>query len=418
MEGAVGNTRERQRRLPFARLSGEQWERLFDAAALATLILFLLYIGVDVYLFHGVDFRGYYAAARAVLEGGDPYDYRVVSKVLLRVTGEMGNNPYYYPPWFCLMTVPLALLPYQTARLVWIALNMVFYWVGARIALDVLGWPLRGWRRWLVVLSGAYLFFWLSMRPEQVGTFLFLMAVLSLWGYQRDMPWLAGAALALTLTKPNVAWLAAPCVGLYYLRHQRRAAWWALGLLALLLVVSTLILPGWYTHLTEPGFGAGLTQELDGPDRVKSDRLNTVLSDWLRTWQIRTDGAVYWTIWSLLAVGSALTLWLAWRNVADETYFTSLVWGVSLLLTFYALQYDYPPLLLALFWVYRAWPNAHAWRQWASGACLVLAFSVLLWERPIYDGYWILLGVLAALLLLNEDVWHWPRRKEAHVTPG
>ena len=415
MDGVVGDTREQKRHLPFSGLNGEQWERLFNAASLATLILFMLYIGVEVYLFHGVDFRGYYAAARAVLEGGDPYDYRVVSEVLLRVTGEMGNNPYYYPPWFCLMMVPLALFPYQTARLIWIALNLVVYWVGAQIGLDVLGWALRGWRRWLVVFGGAYLFFWLSIRSEQVGTFLFLMTVLSLWGYRHNRPWLAGAALALLVTKPNVAWLTAPLVGWFYLWHQRRAAWWAVGVLVALLLISTLILPGWYMHFREPGFGAGLTQELDGPDRIKSGRLNTVLSDWLRTWQIGTDGAGYWTIWSLLAAGSALTLWLAWRNVTDDAYLMSLVWGVGLLLTFYALQYDYPPLLLALFWICRAWPGALPWQRWASGACLALAFSVPLWEHPIYDGYWILLGVLAALLLLNGDLWHWPRREEAHV---
>jgi hypothetical protein len=415
MDGAVDNMRKRPSRLPFSGLSGEQWERLFDAAALAVLILFLLYIGVEVYLFYGVDFRGYYAAARAVLEGEDPYDYGVVSQILLRVTGEMGNNPYYYPPWFCLMMVPLALLPFQTARLIWIALNLIFYWVGARVALDVLKWKLTGWRRWLVMLSGAYLFFWLSMRSEQIGTFLFLMTVLSLWGYQHDRPWMAGAALALIVTKPNVAWLTAPFLGLFLLRHQRRAAWWALGILAVLLVVSTLILPGWYTHFTEPGFGEGLTQELDGPDRIKSGRLNTVLSDWLRTWQIRTDGAAYWTVWSLLAVGSALVLWLAWRNVPDAAYLMSLSWGVGLLLTFYALQYDYPPLLLALFWVYRAWSSARPWQRWASGVALVLAFSVPLWEHPIYDGYWILMGVLAALLLMNRELWHCPGRKESRV---
>jgi hypothetical protein len=374
------------------------------------LILVMLYIGVEVYLFYGVDFRGYYAAARAVLAGEDPYDYRVVSAVLLEVTGEMGNNPYYYPPWFCLMMIPLALLPYSIARMAWIALNLVFYWIGAQIALDVLGWKLCGWRRWLVMLSGAYLFFWLSIRSEQVGTFLFLMSVLSLWAYQRDKPWLAGAALALLVTKPNVVWLTALFFGLFYLRRQRRAAWWALGVLVALLAISTLILPGWYRHFTEPGFGAGLTQELDGPDRVKSGRLNTVLSDWLRTWQIRTDGVVYWAAWSLLAAGSAVVLWLAWCRVEDEAYLMSLVGGVGLLLTFYALQYDYPPLLLALFWIYRAWSRAPPWRRWVSAACLALAFSVPLWEHPIYDGYWILLGMLASLLLLNEALWR-PRRE-------
>ena len=120
-------------------------------------------------------------------------------------------------------------------------------------------------------------------------------------------------------------------------------------------------------------------------------------------------------IWGLLAAGSTLLLWLAWHNVEQETYVMALVSALGLLITPYALQYDYPPLLLALFWVYRAWSGARPWQRWASGVALVLAFSVPLWEHPIYDGYWILMGVLAALLLLSRDLWHWPRRKESPV---
>jgi hypothetical protein len=399
------------RRLPLVGLERAQWRRLYDFAALTALILFLLYIWIEVYVWHGVDFRGYYAAARVALDGGDPYDYRIVSQVLLEMTGDMGNNPYYYPPWFCLAMMPFVLLPFQTGRVVWIGLNVLLFWFGSQLAFDVLDWQIRGWRRWLVILSAAYLLFWLSMRSEQLGTALFFLAVLSLWGYRRRKPWLAGITLALLCTKPNVTWLLVPCLGVFYLKYQRNAAWWAVGTLLGLLVVSTIVFPGWYLHLTEPGFGAGLTIELDGPDRVRSGRLNTVLRDWLKPWAV--DEWLYWAIWGSLVVGSAAAMWLAWRNVRDAPYWVSLSAAVGLLVTFYALQYDYPPLILALFWSWHALPKAPKVARWVAGTILAFVLSVPLWEHPVYEGYWILLGVLATLLLLNRDLWRWPWTAEA-----
>ena len=114
----------------FVRLDRAQWRRLLDFAAGVAFVVFLVYIGIEAYLAYGVDFRGYYAAARVVLNGGDPYDYGQVSQILLDVTGEMGNNPYYYPPWFCLLVVPLALLPFELSSMIWIALTLGVYWLG------------------------------------------------------------------------------------------------------------------------------------------------------------------------------------------------------------------------------------------------------------------------------------------------
>ena len=87
--------------------------------------------------------------------------------------------------------------------------------------------------------------------------------------------------------------------------------------------------------------------------------------------------------------------------------------AVGLLVTFYALQYDYPPLILALFWSWRALPRAPKVARWAAGAILAFVLSVPLWEHPVYEGYWILLGILAMLLLLNRDLWRWPWTAEA-----
>jgi len=226
---------------------------------------------------------------------------------------------------------------------------------------------------------------------------------------------LAGAALALLVSKPNVTWLMAPVLWLLYWKRQRRAAWWALAVLAALLLVSTWIVPGWWTRLGEPDFGAGLQYELDGPQRVVALRLNTVLSDWLGQWGLGDTS--YWIVWGLLAAASGLALWLAWRNEADVVYLAALAGALGLLLTPYAMQYDYPPLALALFWVYGAWSRVQSFVRWAALAVLGFVFSVPFWEHPVYDGYWIVLGVVGLLIFLNAPLWRWSTRSVSRERP-
>ena len=56
-------------------------------------------IAVTALLFFGQDFRVFYAAARLVLSGGNPYDYHALAPLLQSITGSTGNAPYYYAPW-------------------------------------------------------------------------------------------------------------------------------------------------------------------------------------------------------------------------------------------------------------------------------------------------------------------------------
>ena len=100
------------------------WSNRSNFAALAAWIIASIFMAITAYLWDGQDFRGYYAAAKVLLLRGNPYDYQHVSQVLLDVTGRMGNNPFYHPPWFAWFMTPFALLPYEIARCIW----MVFNW--------------------------------------------------------------------------------------------------------------------------------------------------------------------------------------------------------------------------------------------------------------------------------------------------
>jgi hypothetical protein len=386
--------------LPFVALDRRQWERLADFAALMAVVFMIMGIALEVYFRRGLDFRGYYAAARVVLAGGDPYDYRQVVPVLLKITGEMGNNPYYYPPWFALALTPLALLPYQLARGVWLLLNLAMMVAALAWTSSVLDWSVCGWRRWLAWLSAVYLFIWLSLRPEQVGTMLLFFLVLTLWAARRGRDLLAGTSLALLLTKPNVTWLVFVLLMLVFYRRQRRVAVWALIVLAALLIISTALLPGWYKHLHEPGFSAGLTLVLDGPDRITSSRLNTTLSHWL-TYTFRMPGFAVWVVWGVLAVGCLLWVVYELRARVELGYLAAIGVTIGLLLGPYVMQYDYPPLTVVLFWVYRESSRLVSWQRWAVLAILAGAFSVPVWERPVYDEFWILVAMTVLLVGLR-----------------
>jgi len=105
-------------------------EKLFDFAALCFWIITSFAIAAYVFLVFGQDFRGYYAAARVLLEGGNPYEYSQVARVLIDITGWAGNNPFYYPLWFGWFFVPFTLLPFQTARAVWMLFNWALWIFG------------------------------------------------------------------------------------------------------------------------------------------------------------------------------------------------------------------------------------------------------------------------------------------------
>ena len=62
-------------------------------AAFSAWLVSSIFMAVTAFQWFGQDFRGYHAAARVILVGGNPYDHHELAPMLLRVTGKMGNNP-------------------------------------------------------------------------------------------------------------------------------------------------------------------------------------------------------------------------------------------------------------------------------------------------------------------------------------
>jgi hypothetical protein len=69
-----------------------KWTRRFDFSLFSASLLLSLMLAIISFLWFGMDFRVYYAAARVLMTHGNPYDYGLISQDLLEITGEIRNN--------------------------------------------------------------------------------------------------------------------------------------------------------------------------------------------------------------------------------------------------------------------------------------------------------------------------------------
>ena len=374
-------------------LENAEWTKRFDFFMLSAWLVMSLTLAATSFDFFGVDFRGYYAAARVLLAGGNPYDYNLVARVLLEVTGEMGNNPYYYPPWFAWLFIPLTYLPFRIARIMWMLFNVILWNLGLWQLSNILGWPKRGWRRYALFALATFSIAWITWRYEQAGILVFVLLIALIVSIQRqDWVW-SGVWLAFLLVKANLTLMVVAGMSIWLLRKgQWRSVLVMVLTLLVLLSVSTLLTPNWYRPFFEDGFGQGLTVVLDGPDRVVAVRINTTLLDWLRTLGIAPQLRL--PIYGLaICVGALIFLWTV-RRSESLLELISLLLLVSYAVTPYALQYDYPPLVIVLFWALSLCVSS----SWALAVGLTLAafvFSVIFWQQNISWAYWIVIGLIA-----------------------
>lgn len=365
-------------------------ENLSNFTALCLWLITSVTMAAFAFLEYGQDFRGYYAAGRVLVEGGNPYDYAQVARVLVDVTGRAGNNPFYYPLWFGWFVAPLSLLPFQAARALWMVVNVALWIAGLVRLRQLLGFPRNGWRNWLWNLLATFLFAWTTWKFEQTGILLFVITVEILIAYKNAQWNRLGFFLALALLKPNIMLLPVLALGLWLIRTKNwRPVLVAGVVLVALILITTLLTPDWYQPFTLPNFGQGLTEVLDGPDQVTGTRLNTTLLDWLKWFSIppTARNVIYGII---IIAGLWILLQNIWKsNLILDVTITALL--VSFLITPYALQYDFPPLTVAMFAALAATDRSRS--KWIPTILLAFITSVLVWERPISDGYWIVIGL-------------------------
>jgi hypothetical protein len=384
---------------PFANLTCLEWIRLRDAAAWTAALVFFAGVIWITYRSGGQDFRGYYAAATVLSRGGDPYEFGLVAEELVRLSGSVGNAPYYYPPWVAMLFIPLTTLPLQVARLLWLGANIAFACHAFVLLRQILGWPPLNWRGAALVTLLAYPIGMTALRAEQMSIFLAWCLIVAIWSIQRNHVAVCGLSLAMLLTKPNITFFPLAVILLWLIGKR---LWRPVTAFLLasggLVAVSTWAAPEWWIHLLDPSFGAGWRQELTGPGVVAGQRVTATLIDWLGQ-----AGLPSWTVMLAYGLLSLVAIWLGWQAWRGTLPIVELVQQscvVGLLLTPYAMDYDYALLALPVAVLLQAAPRRPALRS-AALLLWIAFYTIHLWGHWMSDAYWMPL-ILFALIVVSS----------------
>lgn len=161
-------------------------------------LIFLVYLALESFQ---IDFRAFYLAGKAVLQGLDPYLNHVGAypEYYAPINAEnFSYSAFRYPPLAAILFAPLALLPYVTSKLLfsllmWLLLGCVAYWHVLRS-----GWKLQGEALLFagisfpvlaviergqidpLILALVMASFWVSRAPGRDGLSGFLLALAGL----------------------------------------------------------------------------------------------------------------------------------------------------------------------------------------------------------------------------------------------
>ena len=378
-------------------LKTEKWTKRIDFFFLSAWLMTSFGTALISFLWFGVDFRGYYAAAQVLMAGGNPYDYRQVAAVLLKVTGEMGNNPYYYPPWFTWLFIPLAKLPFQVARAIWMLFNLIVWNVSMFQLSKAINWPTMGWKRYSIFILSTLTFAWATLRYEQAGILVLGLFVALIFSLENQKWGQSGVWLALLLVKPNITLVVVAGVSLWLLRRgQWRPILVMMAATLGLLAISTLITPNWFKPFFEPGFGHGLTMTLDGTEIMGDTRINTTMLDWLAYLGIQSSLRVI--LYGIFIPVAILIFFLVILRSHSLLEVIGLSILISCAITPYALQYDYPPLAITFLWALSL-PKPTPTATRISALLTGFIFYASMWNPSIASRYWMIIGLTALVII-------------------
>jgi hypothetical protein len=149
------------------------------------------------------DYLEYWSAARALLNGQNPYDGGVLFPLQQGITAWDEPIMMWNPPWVLPLVAPLGALHWRTGQLLWLAFNL-----SAVLASAFWLWRLfAGTRSAPALAFAASLLFaptLFLLLLGQINGFMLLGLVGFVWFLQRDRAWLAGTLAALTAIKPHL----------------------------------------------------------------------------------------------------------------------------------------------------------------------------------------------------------------------
>lgn len=384
---------------------------------------------------HSRDFKPVYAGARCLIDGCDPYDSIQIEHSFLQHGGDLSDRvPFVpfnanYPPSALFLVIPLAMLPFGVAYLLWLGMGIVLFCAAALCAADLcIG------RRALVVQCVLAAFVATSTILVMLGQPAMIsisLAVIAVWCFLRRryvVPGIVAFAVSLTL-KPHVAGL----VWLFFLLSARARAHaedagteasgvrgWSFRRLALTTLAATVVLmaPGmllafhhpasahWPQELHTNLVGIGARGNFSDPGPENPDAVSIASQQALFS-LIRDAPRFY----DLVAYAVFLPLFLVWgyrvmrpgagplvggRGGVEARDLMALAAAAALsFLPIYHRQYD-TRLLLLMFPALAVLASGYRWMGRAAVALAVVA-TVATSHQFVHMGPWI-----------GHHVAHWP----------
>lgn len=332
----------------------------------------------------GTDFMSFYAAGKLVLEGhpADPWTPAAHQAAEDAIFGKpLGYWAFFYPPPYLLICIPLALLPYGAALIVWSASTATAFvtlarrWVAqidAKTLIPVLAFPAL----WVNLGNG---------QNAALTTAIWLGGALLL----DRRPFIAGLILGCLAIKPQLA-IAIPFVLAAGNRWKSfaGAVVSALGLCALAwLVVGT---DGYMAFLNNGALARSTLEGLVDPAKMQS--LFAALTLW------RAPSGIAYTIHIILALAVLVAVILIMRKHRPDGAATgALMAATSLGLTPFLLDYDLLVLALPLGWL-AVQGIRRGFLPWEK-IILLAAYVSPLVTRPLAQNLHLPLGPVVLLLV-------------------
>jgi hypothetical protein len=334
------------------------------------LALVLSYAGRTI-IPRSTDFLCYWTAGKLLAHGQSPYDPAAQCRIQsdlgwdksTRGGGRYEFLPFYYPPWFGLLCVPLSTIDYTIAERIWSFFNIEWLLLSSLLLLDVLKDVPRAVPP--VVLSSFFPTL-LAIHAGQTSILILLLvaASWSLLAQRRDRA--AGAVLAWLTIKPQLSLMILAGVLLWAGRCRRwgvvRGFACGFGLLCL---ASTIVLPSW----PEQMLGAFRVTPLP------TDYWPWVGASW--TLALRTLGLHGSALWLAYLAAALPLLALSLRTAWDRRPLRDVL-ALSAVTTFflapYAQLYDYPILVIPLLVLLES--RLPGWKGAALvAACLLIPYA-------------------------------------------
>lgn len=219
--------------MKFARKKIPSWLLISLLILLGLICLFMLWTISSTTTLGEQDFIAYWSATYLLHDGQNPYSSELIQGVENAQTQRVFDDVLmaWNPPPLFVFLLPLAWLPFKTAKFVWLIINIIIILAGSLM----LAWLYFPTGRYQLVV--VFLLFAFGLPQILTGIFIgqvtflvFLGLVASMKLIRREQWFWAGAILILTVVKPHMVVL--PLIYLLVYMAQRRHYIGWIGLIA------------------------------------------------------------------------------------------------------------------------------------------------------------------------------------------